>query len=511
MGGEEEAQQDSAPGSTGPEPSQHGNTLPMGERRHEWRYESPNASAPEMRSLKERIQLLAASIHAAEAELNTLLLQLDDGDGWTGAGIRSMAHWLTLSCGFTGHEAEVRAQLVRRREELPQLFSAFDRGALSVGFMRSAQRVATPDNDAEVTCIATTTTAPQAGRTFGKFRSTSDALDEAAANKSDPETTVAPDTPGADDPDATDPLDPGLWLHTWWDDFERLRIDGRLDTTDGATLMALLEQLRDRPVEHPDESGSFEHEGRTDRAGAGDQTRDRDGGRAKRSTWLSRPEAFSELLRLAGDALTHSGVRNRWVDRFAITVTIDAETLAGRRDGQGTLQDGTTINPVTIRGWLPSASIQGLLTDKRKPLFAGRALRVATSAQRRALLVRDLGCAFPGCCRTDHLDAHHVVEWIDGGKTDIDNMVLLCRRHHRLLHRGEFKIAMIDGLPRIDTGAQTFADRSPPPVPLDALREGSGRDHPRPDATRRSCEPLTNFALDVFLSSLFDAKERAAA
>jgi HNH endonuclease len=54
--------------------------------------------------------------------------------------------------------------------------------------------------------------------------------------------------------------------------------------------------------------------------------------------------------------------------------------------------------------------------------------------------MRDRGCAFPGCTQVHHTDAHHIRHWADGGQTDIDNLVQLCRHHHRLLHEGGFRV-----------------------------------------------------------------------
>ena len=59
---------------------------------------------------------------------------------------------------------------------------------------------------------------------------------------------------------------------------------------------------------------------------------------------------------------------------------------------------------------------------------------------KRALLARDQGCRFPGCTHTKWLDAHHVVHWADGGETTLENLVMLCSKHHRLLHEGGFEI-----------------------------------------------------------------------
>ena len=82
-------------------------------------------------------------------------------------------------------------------------------------------------------------------------------------------------------------------------------------------------------------------------------------------------------------------------------------------------------------------------------LDAGRARRLATGPLRRALVVRDRGCAFPTCDRPPRwCDGHHVVPWTAGGPTRLDNLVLLCRQHHRLLHHGDWTVRIAgDGLP----------------------------------------------------------------
>ena len=56
----------------------------------------------------------------------------------------------------------------------------------------------------------------------------------------------------------------------------------------------------------------------------------------------------------------------------------------------------------------------------------------------RALRSRDGGCRFPGCTNTRFVDGHHIKHWADGGETSLDNLVLLCRRHHHLVHEGGF-------------------------------------------------------------------------
>jgi hypothetical protein len=73
-------------------------------------------------------------------------------------------------------------------------------------------------------------------------------------------------------------------------------------------------------------------------------------------------------------------------------------------------------------------------------LDVGRKTRVIPPAVRRGLKVRDRGCRFPGCTNTRFVDGHHITHWADGGATRLDNLVLLCRHHHRLLHEGGYYV-----------------------------------------------------------------------
>jgi hypothetical protein len=75
----------------------------------------------------------------------------------------------------------------------------------------------------------------------------------------------------------------------------------------------------------------------------------------------------------------------------------------------------------------------------------GRSKRIAEGATRKALCIRDQHCRWPGCERpASRCDGHHVVHWIDGGETNLDNMVLLCKRHHRMIHEGRWQLVMTE-------------------------------------------------------------------
>ncbi len=116
--------------------------------------------------------------------------------------------------------------------------------------------------------------------------------------------------------------------------------------------------------------------------------------------------------------------------------------------------------------WIQQLLIRG---EDGQPLAAGRELRVANRAMRRALVARDgAGCAVPGCSAPAHrCDAHHLVHWIAGGLTELHNLVLLCRWHHVRIHDGDLRVTMVDGRPQftLADGRVVTDPRRPPPRP----------------------------------------------
>jgi hypothetical protein len=97
-----------------------------------------------------------------------------------------------------------------------------------------------------------------------------------------------------------------------------------------------------------------------------------------------------------------------------------------------------------------SATIRAaLLAPNGALLNLGYTQRLASPAQKTALLARDGGCVIPGCTVPgDACDAHHVIWWENLGATDLDNLALVCGRHHTEVHQGgTWEIQMLDGIP----------------------------------------------------------------
>ena len=149
-------------------------------------------------------------------------------------------------------------------------------------------------------------------------------------------------------------------------------------------------------------------------------------------------------------------------ERPHVTVTVDYQTLVSGI-GTATLGDATVISAADARRIACTAGIiPAVLGGRGEVLDIGRMSRRLTPHLRRALRLRDGGCAFPMCDRPPNwADAHHILEWQHGGTTSLDNMVLLCRRHHVLVHRSEWEIRMVGGLPQFHPPAFMDPQRRP--------------------------------------------------
>jgi hypothetical protein len=141
-----------------------------------------------------------------------------------------------------------------------------------------------------------------------------------------------------------------------------------------------------------------------------------------------------------------------------LSVLTDLATLQARRGGFGELPDGSVLAGETVRRLACDAKITRIVLDgASQPLDVGRARRTVTAAQRRALRVRDGGCRFPGCDRpVEWTDAHHVRWWSRGGRTDIGELILLCRTHHTAVHEGGWHIRLLGPGPPDQTAPDQY-------------------------------------------------------
>ncbi|MHA6784109.1 DUF222 domain-containing protein [Pseudonocardia saturnea] len=154
------------------------------------------------------------------------------------------------------------------------------------------------------------------------------------------------------------------------------------------------------------------------------------------------------LAEVCGYVLDHGDVPRRGGARPHLTVLVRLEDLEDRARS-AMLDFGGTLPPASLRMLACDAAVVPVvMSGAGQPLDIGQATRTVPDGLRRAVAARDGGCAHPGCGRPPSwCEIHHVREWANGGATTLDNLVMLCRIHHRLLHHSEWVVRIRDGIP----------------------------------------------------------------
>jgi hypothetical protein len=216
---------------------------------------------------------------------------------------------------------------------------------------------------------------------------------------------------------------------------EMVRVDGDLDPEGGAVVLGALNALTDPTAPAADD---------------------------RRAPAQRRADALVDLCRRylnSAEAPTTGG------ERPHVTVIVDLQALQGQTGGRCELDSGAVIHPETARRLACDAAITRVIVSAdSEPLDLGRRTRTVPAPMRRALVVRDRHCRFPGCDRPPAwCDGHHIVHWIDGGPTALDNLILLCRRHHRLIHEAGFRLTKTNRRLRVTRpGGSVIENRAPP-------------------------------------------------
>jgi len=343
--------------------------------------------------LQDEIATLAAHIYAGTCRWLELVGELDRRGSWAGWGCRSCAEWLAWRCALTPRAAREHVRVARRLAELPLIHDAFGRGELSYAKVRALTRVADEASEEELLELARHLTASQLERAVRAYRRVT--TDEANA--------------------VADAAHVGYF----WDDDGSLVVRARLAPEDGAVFLRALEAARDQL--HERERGSAE----------------------PRPAY--RPTNAEALTAMSEQALASESHGRSGGERRQLVVHVEEAALHGNDEGACTLEEGPALAPETARRLACDASLVEIRERQGEPLSVGRKTRTIPPAMRRALQNRDRRCRFPGCENRLFLDAHHIRHWARGGETKIDNLVLLCGRHHRYLHEGGYSIVALDG------------------------------------------------------------------
>lgn len=374
--------------------------------------------------LADRITELAAHIHAATFRLLELIRKFDDCEGWAGEGVLSCAHWLNWRCGMALGVARERVRVAHALQDLPKISKVFRKGKISYSKVRAITRVATVKNEKYLLMIAHFGTASHVERLVRNYRSVkrNEALEKAQEQHLQRELSWFVD-------------DDGYWV-----------IRGRLPPESGSLVQCVLERAMEEQYQELKDVPAGISEVQIDEARA-------------------RPEAIAwrradALVRLANGFGDHAKAKSS-AENYLVHIHTDLETL--QADGTGAesaIESGGTVCAETTRRIsCDSAVVQWLDQHDGQPLSTGRKSRTIAPAIRRALQRRDGGCRFPGCTASHFVDAHHIHHWVDGGETCMENLILLCTRHHHLIHEGGF------GLQKRAEGRVEFTDPAGKIVP----------------------------------------------
>ena len=441
----------------------------------------PRRSPAEVVALGDRIAELSARIHAATWELLSLIRQFDERNGW--AGCTSCAEWLGWRTGLEPGVAREHVRVARALADLPKLSDAMRRGKVSYSKMRAVTRVATPETEDDLLNVALSGTAAQVEKIVRAWRRV-DQVAEQTEDRRRHETRS---------------------LRTWVDENGMVVVRGRLSPEVGAVVRRALEAACDQArsavaagatgaaadgkaapdagAEAPslaqrqaDALGAIAEcalSGGLDRGTAGDRYQVVVHVDAEALT--EAPDAPEAPDVPAGTPATASLVPARRGDgQEARAVAVRREqgpfmgqadtpergapsrpgstscpgpplatsTPGGRRQTVLEEAGGIHISTETARRLACDAATVGMQHGPGGEVLAvGRRTRTISPALRRALNARDRQCRFPGC-RNVRVDVHHVRHWAHGGATALDNLVLLCRRHHRAVHEEGFRVTL---------------------------------------------------------------------
>ena len=340
------------------------------------------------------IRNLCQGINAATYELLVLIRQFDERVGWCRWGLSSCAEWLAWRCDLSLATAREKVRVAHALKHLPSIVESFSIGALSYTKVRELTRVAKKSNEQELVTFALNNTAAHVAERCRELRMGSmDSIDIAAQAIMNRSLRVRRNP------------DRGTMSVT---------ID--LPIESGELLDKALDKARES--DQPESAASVPE--------------------IAEASWSKRQaDAFMCLIRdylncqVSADA---SGAGTQRSDNYLVTVHVDQSALAGG--------DGRSSLPIeSVKRLCCDGSAVVVTEDAGQPLSIGRKSRIIPTAIQRAVRARDNDrCTFPGCHHRRYLECHHIEHWSNGGETSLENLLLLCGKHHTLVHEGGFRI-----------------------------------------------------------------------
>lgn len=319
---------------------------------------------------------LHARVCTSQRELFRMIAEADHRNAWEEAEARNMAHWLSMRYGISGWMANRWIAAAHALEELPALSEAFASGELSIDKIVELTRFATPDTEAGLLRWAKGVSAACIREKGNLADRSIDEAREAEKSRS----------------------------LTWWyfEENSRFGLYANLPAYQGAVVARALEHIADSlPVMPGEEEPSTGDERRAD----------------------------------ALVALCSGGIAaDSDIDRATVFVHAQLEGLLSKHGGCS-IEGGPAIHPEIARRLLCHARVQMVVEDDTGSVVGvGRMSREPSAWMMRQIRYRDVECRFPGCGARQFTQAHHIKWWKHGGRTDLDNLILVCTFHHKLVH-----------------------------------------------------------------------------
>ncbi len=330
------------------------------------------------------------AISAHQSQLLTAIVELDRRRAWRVDGATSMVAWLVQRCGVSAATAREWVTAAAKLPSLPKIADALSQGKLSFDQVKPLVDVAKPETDAQLAEQATHWSAKQVRE-----------LAQAARNQSEDQST-------------------GFYARRF------LRFDDRRRSLTGVLPQDQYAVVKSSLIARASR--------RRDRAPFDQRMAD-----ALVSVCKGDTDARGRPTRDAATGGNQAGGLRR--NRPTVVVHADMRFLAGGDGGAELDVLGPVSREVARRLACDAKVLVSADGSDGRSLNLGRTRRDPSDAQRLEIRRRDKGCRFPGCTHTEFTDVHHVRHWIDGGPTDLENLVELCDQHHRCVHEMGWKIS----------------------------------------------------------------------
>jgi hypothetical protein len=395
-----------------------------------------SSDSPTLDELDQSILSLCTRINAATYELLVMIREFDERGGWLHWGSADCAKWLAWRCDLSLTTAREKVRVAHALKTLPLMSKAFSTGELSYAKVRELTRVANRNNEQALLEFALRTTAVNVADRCRELRCGSAASIDTA-------------------------------MRAWSNRSLRIRRDRNRE------MMTIT-------IELPMDSGELVEKALDmARDGQMDQMPD-----VEDASWSQRQaDAFVSLL--TGYLSGETGDESNYNDNYQVTIHVDHSALAGN--------EGRSALPIESARKLCCDSHAVVLTenDSGEPLNIGRKSRIIPTGLSRAVRARDRHtCTFPGCNNQRYLHCHHILHWSQGGETSLDNLMLLCTKHHTLVHEGGFTIdkdfndnwyfKRPDGIAVPRTGYVSRSYQNPPAGGLLSVAENTLKEQPPP-------------------------------